>query len=109
MRDRSKDAAIITTQFRSKRAMVYELKCESVKLSISIIARENSADEGEWRVEVSARPESETEPVLIGEWGATREGALRAVARTWNAREPRPLPAVSWDAVVQALTVVRAL
>ena len=111
MKDKAaKDAAMITTQFRTRNGMAYELKCESAKLALAVSPRESSSDADDWRVEASTRLTPGTEPVVVSAYGPTRTDALREVGRSWVESAPiSGLPTVDWEAVAQALIAVRAL
>jgi hypothetical protein len=109
-KDKDKDKLKITNQFRDKRGMVYDLKCEGDRLTVYIAPRENATDAGEWRVEVRASATGVADAVVLAEWGATRADALREVGRAWTTNATSTgLPAFDWDAVATALTAVRAL
>ena len=110
MRDRNKekDGLRITQQCRARGGMIYDLKCETSRLTVRVFPRENDGDSGEWRIEASTSHSAEA--VIITEWGATRAETLREVGRSWVSKAPlHGLPAFDWDAVAQALTDVRAL
>jgi hypothetical protein len=101
-------AVRITNQFRKREAMVYDLRCEDIHLTIEITPRENADGLGEWRVEAHAREDAEKPS--IGEPGATRDEALRAVARAWAAKGgSRGFPPLDWAAVSVAMLAVRAI
>jgi hypothetical protein len=109
-KDEEKSAAVrITNQFRKREAMVYDLSCDDVRLTLEISAR--PAGDGlkeEWHVEAFARqaPEKPT----LDEPGATRREALTAVARAWIAKKGvYGFPTLDWDAVAEALLAVRAI
>jgi hypothetical protein len=106
--DRS-PAVRITNQFRKREAMVYDLSCDDVRLTLEITAR--AAGEGledEWHIEAFARQAPE-KPTLGGP-GRTRREALAAVARAWTAKDGAyGFPPLDWDAVAVALLAVRAL
>lgn len=98
----------ITNQFRRGQAMVYDLSCDQVRLTLEVSARENGDGLGEWNIEAHARaiPDQAT----IDEPGVTRVDALRAVARSWAARQGRHgFPSLDWEAVALALLAVRAI
>jgi hypothetical protein len=110
MKDKNKDKDVlrITQQCRARGGMVYDLKCESARLTVRVFPRESDADSGEWRVEAS--PSHTAEAVIITEWGATRAETLREVGRSWTSKAAQyGLPTFDWDAVAQVLTDVRAL
>jgi hypothetical protein len=109
MREDTKDALKITNQYRAKGGMEYWLKCEGVHLRLLVSPRSNDMDAGDWHVEARAGRTADDAPVL-GEWGATRIDALRAVGRTWSSSQDRSgLPPFDWDAVAKALQDVKAL
>jgi hypothetical protein len=108
MSEKNKDALQITNQFRDRRGMVYDLKCEGARLTVQVTPRVSSADPGEWHVE--ARTAHTPESLVIAEWGPTRADALREVGRAWVREAPsHGLPTFDWEAVAQVLTAVRAL
>jgi hypothetical protein len=98
----------ITNQFRRREAMVYDLSCEDIRLTIEIAQRPNDDGLGEWLVEAHARQSAEK--TSIQEPGATRRDALRALARTWAAKGGTfGFPELDWDAVSAAMLEVRAI
>jgi hypothetical protein len=107
-KDKPRPLVRITNQFRKRQAMVYDLTCDEVRLTIEVTARDNEDGLGEWSVGAHARqsPEKPT----IDEPGTTRSDALRAVARAWAAKQGGfGFPALDWDAVAEALLAVRAI
>jgi hypothetical protein len=105
---KDKDALRITGQVRSRRGMVYELRCRGSRLTVCIAERTNPFDPGNWRVD--AWTGTLTDGSVISEWGATKVVALSAVGRFWveHASE-RGLPSFNWESVAKALAEVRAL
>jgi hypothetical protein len=98
----------ITQQFRSGRAMVYDLKDRESRLTLRIFERQSSAEPGDFRVEAATDGSPDTQ-VVTG-WGATRALALNETARSWTeARVTSALPAFDWEAVARALSAVRAV
>jgi hypothetical protein len=97
---KDKSALRITDQHRGKQGMVYDLKSEGSRLTLTIVAE---ADD-RWRIE--ARTGKEEEP-LVAEADTTRRGALARVAASWRMRSG--LPPFDWDAVTTALADVRAV
>jgi hypothetical protein len=101
-------AVRITNQFRKREAMVYDLSCDSVRLTLEITGRPLSGDVEEWHVEAFARqaPERPT----VREPARTRRDALRAVAHAWIAKQGAyGFPTLDWDGVADALLAVRAI
>ncbi len=107
MTEKQKDTLRITNQFRSKGSMVYDLRCNGERLTLTVSPRTSEHDGGEWRVEArtSGRPEED----VVERWGPTRIDALRAVGLEWTERLARGLPRFDWEAVAQALIAVRAV
>jgi hypothetical protein len=106
--DKASTRVRITNQFRSREAMVYDLSCETTRLTVQIAPRPNDDGLGDWSAEAHARQSPERPSV--GELGATRGDALRAVARSWTAKNGAyGFPALDWELVAQALIAVRAI
>ncbi len=102
-----KEQLRIMNQFRDKRGMVYDLKCQGDRLTLRVNQREQPDDPGEWHI---AAQTSAASDVTIAEWGPTKEEALRAVGRGWSAAAASgKLPPFDWDGIVRVLTLVRAL
>lgn len=108
MAEKEKSLVRITNQFRSRTGFVYDLTCESVRLTVDIMPRSNQDDEGDFRVEAKSNAAPDAEPIVA--WGMTKSDALRDVATQWIAKgEGAGLPALDWDAVTTALLAVRAV
>ncbi len=106
--EKNKDALKITGQSRSRRGMVYDLKANGNRLTLSVFPRESSDEPNEWRVE--ARVSSGAEDAAVTHWAATREEALREVGRVWTEKaQASGLAAFDWDAVATALQSVKAI
>ena len=98
----------ITNQFRRRDAMVYDLSCDDVRLTIEMERRVNDDGLGDWVAGAHAR-ESAEKPSVIAP-GATPDDAFRAVARSWVAkRRAHGFPELDWDAVAVAMRNVRAI
>jgi hypothetical protein len=108
-KDESRPGARITNQFRKRDAMVYDLSCDSVRLTIEVTQRRNDDGLGEWTLHAHAARQG-AEKAAIEEPGLTRNEALRAVARSWTAKQSAlGLPEVDWEAVSAAMQGVRAI
>jgi hypothetical protein len=106
--EKPRPAVRITNQFRKRQAMVYDLSCEEIRLTIEVTARENDDQLGEWNVEAHARQTQEQ--ASIDAPGATRSDALRAVAQSWTAKQGSGgFPILDWEGVAEALLAVRAI
>jgi hypothetical protein len=104
------DAVHITTQFRTRDAMVYDLRSRTGRLTLRVTGTGGADHEPptEWRIEAatSLAPDS----VVVVEVGQTRAEALRAVGRSWNAKRlASHLPSFDWGLVAQAMAAVRAI
>jgi hypothetical protein len=104
-KDQSKAAARITDQFHGKEGMVYELKCDGVALSISMIA---SKQETQWEVEATAKVLPD--PVVAKGVGRSRAEAFSVLQEAWcSQRTGAPFPRFEWEAIRNALASVRAI
>ena len=103
------DAIRITQQFRSRDAMVYDLRGSAGRLTLRVTGR--GGEDGpptDWRIE--AATSSSPDAVIVAERGATRAEALRAVGRSWNEKHlANNLPSFDWDSVARAMAAVRAI
>ena len=99
----------ITNQFRAKGGMAYDLKCEGVRLTLTVTARTRDDEPAEWCI--AARGARTPERVVVmPEWGATRADALRAIGRAWSdTLDTLDLRVFDWDAVASVLSSVRAI
>jgi len=94
----------ITDQFHDKKAMVYDLKCDAIRISISIAGSDEVAWEAEGVAKLVPSP-----PVARGV-GASRGEALRLLTEAWSSKgEAAGFPALDWEAIRQALATVRAI
>jgi hypothetical protein len=99
-------AARITDQFHDKRGMVYDLKCNDLRITISIAP--SPVGDGTWSTEAIAK--RSPNPPLAKGVGASRGQALRAVEDDWRSKgEAKGFPLIDWDAVREALATVRAI
>src|SRR5580658_1659140 len=96
----------ITNQFRRGNSMVYDLHCEDTLLTVEIA----SSGDTTRTFTVAAHVRQAPEHPSIAEPGATRAEALRAVGRSWVAKNGAfGFPKVDWELVAQALIAVRAI
>jgi hypothetical protein len=107
--ERDEDAVRITQQFRSRDAMIYDLRGGAGRLTLRVTGRGGGAGPPtEWRIEASTS--SSPDAVVVAELGATRAEALRAVGRSWNdKRLANNLPSFDWESVARAMAAVRAI
>jgi RNA recognition motif-containing protein len=98
--------ARITSQFRERSNMTYELECAGAPLIVRVFPLRGDVEE--WRIE--ARESDACTAAVATATAASRAKALDIVALWWreNART-RALTAIDWDAVAQAMKTVGAL
>jgi len=108
MKDENDAGLRITQQFRSGRAMVYDLRDKTSRLTLKFFERQSTAEPGDFRVEAATGGGPDV--LVITGWGATRAEALREAGRSWSeARVTSALPLFDWEAVARALGAVRAV
>jgi hypothetical protein len=98
----------ITTQYRSKLTMIYELESRGLAFEILISRAGSDSEPGEWHVE--AHNGVGDGAVAVAADGATASDALSVVARSWRATGTAGgLPELDWEAVATLLRTVRAI
>jgi hypothetical protein len=99
----------ITDQFRDKTGMVYELNCQGVKMSISMMSSNRDAErDAEWQAEATAKVLPA--PIVARGSGPSRDEAFRVLRDAWGAhRDANTCPMLDWEGIREALTAVRAL
>ena len=96
----------ITSQFRERRNMTYELDCRGVTLAIKVFPIDHT--EAAWRMEACANDTSSSEPTQVTSAAcSTRAAALEEVAGVWAQRGS--LHAIDWAEVMEAMAAVRAI
>jgi hypothetical protein len=95
----------ITDQFRSGQAMVYDLKCESIRLTISMSSTKEAVEE--WNVEALAK--QLPGPPKLRATGSSRSEAFGVLAEAWRAQGAEGYPPLDWGAIREALVAVRAV
>jgi hypothetical protein len=103
----------ITQQFRERHNMTYELQCAGTPLVLRMYPSDGDIVDApagtpeEWRVE--ARRTDAPDAVVATASAATRAEALRKVGEWCRENHASGLSSLDWDAVVRALTLVKAL
>ena len=107
--ERDEDSIRITHQFRSRDAMVYDLRGKAGRLTLRVTGQGGGdGPPTEWRIE--AATSSSPDAVIVAEQGATRADALRAVGSSWNEKRlASNLPWFDWESVARAMAAVRAI
>jgi hypothetical protein len=96
----------ITCQFRDKVGMVYDLKCDTISLTISLALSSNC--DTEWNIEATDR--RMPDPRAIRAVGSSRSEALLAVAQAWREKgEAAGFALLDWNAIRDVLASVRAI
>ena len=103
-KDQKTPNARITDQFHDKRGMVYELKCEGVVVSISMVAVK---EETEWEAEATAKVLPE--PRVAMGVGRSKAEAFSVLREAWCSQDAVPFPRLDWEAIREALASVRAI
>ncbi|MGH7281044.1 MAG: RNA recognition motif domain-containing protein [Polyangiaceae bacterium] len=99
--------ARITSQFRERTNMVYELNCEGTRLTIKMFPEDVNGEA--WRLHAFVKSATD-EVVGIEATSATRASALAELARGWQeAASPTSAFKLDWPAITQALATVRAI
>jgi len=95
----------ITDQFHGKLGMVYELNCDGIMLSLSMVGDERQA---KWVAEATAKVLPT--PAIATGLGRSRGQAFSVLREAWcSQREGAPFPRLDWEAIQLALTCVRAI
>jgi hypothetical protein len=99
----------ITQQFRSRDAMVYDMRGASGRLTLRITGRGGGdGPPTEWRIEASTSTAADA--IVVAETGATRAEALRALGRSWDEKRfASNLPSFDWESVARVMAAVRAI
>ena len=99
--------ARITSQFRERTNMVYELDCEGTRLTIKMYPEDVNGEV--WRLHAFVKSATD-EIVGVEATSATRASALAELSRVWqDASAPTSAFKLDWLAITQALAAVRAI
>lgn len=96
----------ITSQFRERQNMAYELDCAGVALAIKVFPIDRT--EQAWRVEASTNGADPVPATVTSSACSTRGGALEQVAAAWP-EHGGSRPAIDWPEVMEAMAAVRAI
>jgi hypothetical protein len=95
----------ITDQFRSGESMVYDLKCDNIRITISM---SSSRQDDQFCAEALAK--QAPDPPKISGSGSSRGEALTVLAEAWRSRSgSEGFPWLDWTAIRDALLAVRAI
>jgi hypothetical protein len=98
----------ITTQYRSKLTMIYEIESSGTAFEILISRAGTDSEPGDWHVE--AHNGFGESVVAVSADAATASDALSQVAQSWRETGAAGgLPELDWQAVEQVLRSVRAI
>jgi hypothetical protein len=108
-KERDDESIRITQQFRSRDAMVYDLRGSAGRLTLRVTGRGGGdGPPTEWCIE--AATSTSADAVVVAEGATTRAEALRAVGRSWNEKRlANNLPSFDWESVARAMAAVRAI
>lgn len=106
--ERDEESIRIMNQFRTRDAMVYDLRGSAGRLTLRITGGAGDGPPTEWRIEASTS--TSPDAVVVAEAGATRAEALRAVGQSWNEKRlANNLPSFDWESVARVMAAVRAI
>ena len=98
--------ARISSQFRERHNMAYELDCDGVMLVLRVFPEDET--ERSWRIEGSIKGASgDAPPVVRSASASTRAVALDELIRTWTADAGDAR--LDWAAIIDAMRGVRAI
>jgi len=106
----------ITSQFRERHNMTYELDCAGTPIVVKMFPLDDS--ESTWRVEIRRNDPPDPSlptaipvdaPVVAIASGATRDVAFHAIRQWCDENRASGLSLIDWNAVAKALESVRAL
>lgn len=101
-RSKAPERARITSQFRERLNMAYELDCGGVALVVRLFPEDPR--EQSWRVEATIK-----DGPTMAAAGATRAAAVEELVRSIQTRAASPFYGLDWPAVTEALANVRAI
>ena len=101
------EPARITSQFRERLNMSYELECAGHPLLIKIYHQDGPTDAR--RVEASTKRPAGQEPMVLSASATTRALALADIARAWSEGPATAGVVLDWPAITNAMERVRAI
>ncbi len=96
----------ITSQFRERLNMTYELDIAGTLIAIRMFPTPDESGKESWRLEALAKEKPDE---VVSASAPRRADALSEIARTWEERIDSGLPPLDWKAVADALETVRAI
>jgi hypothetical protein len=99
-------AVRITGQFRQRQAMLYDLKCDQIRITISM--EQEAQPSEDWNTTALAK--LVPNPLSVSAVGPSRGAALDAlVLACCDQRTAGGFPFLDWKAIREALVLVRAI
>lgn len=105
--DDEKRRVRITSQFRERHNMTYELDCAGVVLVVRVFPTD--PEEQAWRIEARTRGVIGAEDLVVTASAPTRALALQDVGRSWREQNTSSLLTLDWTAISDAMAGVRAI
>ena len=100
----------ITSQFRERQNMVYELDCLGTTLTLRVFPTPTETGGESWRLEARTNSATTTVDAMISASAPTRAEALEQIGRDWFERTAElNLPTVDWGAIALAMKGVRGI
>jgi hypothetical protein len=104
-KDQKNPRVRITDQFHHRQGMVYELKCDGIVVSISMVSDQ---DKSKWEVEATAKMPPDS--LVASGVGRSRGEAFSALREACCSPRPGlPFPTLDWEGIQAALVLVRAI
>lgn len=101
------DVVRITSQFRTRDGMAYELCDHEVRLTVVLTEDRQGEEDGRWRVEAYLTQQPTRR---VDRAGPTRREAVVRAGSTWRLDATHgALPAFDWDGAARVLALVRAI
>lgn len=97
----------ITSQFRERYNMTYELDCAGVLLALKVFPID--PDEQAWRIEACTKGVAGADDMVVTASASTRALALQEVGRSWCEQSISRLCSFDWTAITDAMAAVRAI
>jgi hypothetical protein len=100
----------ITSQFRERHNMVYELDCLGTTLTLRVFPTPTETGGEEWRLEARTSSTTSAVDAMVAASAPTRAEALDKIGHEWFEKTAElNLPTVDWGAIALAMKGVRGI
>jgi hypothetical protein len=97
----------VTSQFRERHNMTYELDCAGVLLAVRVFPVD--PEERAWRIEACTKGVVGADDLVVTASASTRALAFQEVGRSWRDRNGSGLLMFDWAAITDAMAAIRAI